>query len=62
MTLEKKAVIVDSFAKFRVSNVQTYYTATSGDQSRAEQLLKQAYQHRFKERNIQANPARSRLR
>ena len=41
LTLEKKAVIVDSFAKFKVSNVQTYYTSTSGDQSRAEQLLKQ---------------------
>jgi membrane protease subunit HflC len=39
--LEKKAVIVDSFAKFRIANVATYYTATSGDETRAEQLLKQ---------------------
>ena len=31
LTLEKKALIVDSFAKFRVANVSTYYTATSGD-------------------------------
>jgi len=41
LTLEKKAVIVDSFAKFRIDNVATYYTATSGDEARAEQLLKQ---------------------
>lgn len=41
LTLEKKALIVDSFAKFRVKKVETYYTATSGDQRRAEELLKQ---------------------
>ena len=41
MLLEKKALIVDSFAKFRVQNVSKYYTATSGDQRRAEELLKQ---------------------
>lgn len=41
LTLEKKAVIVDSFAKFKVDDVQTYYTATSGDERRAEELLKQ---------------------
>ena len=41
LTLEKKAVIVDSFAKFRVDDVQTYYTSTSGDERRAEELLKE---------------------
>ena len=41
LTLEKKALIVDSFAKYRVQNVSKYYTATSGDQRRAEELLKQ---------------------
>lgn len=41
LTLEKKAVIVDSFAKFRIDNVQTFYTATSGDVRRAEELLKE---------------------
>ena len=41
LTLEKKAVIVDSFAKFKVDNVETYYTATSGDERRAEELLKE---------------------
>ncbi len=41
LTLEKKAVIVDSFAKYKIANVQTYYTATSGDERRAEELLKE---------------------
>ena len=41
LTLEKKAVIVDSFAKFKIDNVQTYYTSTSGDERRAEELLKE---------------------
>jgi len=41
LTLEKKAVIVDSFAKFKIDNVETYYTATSGDERRAEELLKE---------------------
>jgi len=41
LTLEEKAVIVDSFGKFRVDDVQTYYTSTSGDEFRASELLKQ---------------------
>lgn len=41
LTLEKKAVIVDSFAKWRVFDVQKFYTSTSGDVFRASQLLKQ---------------------
>ena len=41
LTLEKKALIVDSFAKYRVSDVQKYYTSTSGDERRAKELLKQ---------------------
>lgn len=41
LTQEKKAVIVDSFAKYRVNDVQTYYTSTSGDARRAEELLKE---------------------
>jgi len=40
LTLEKKALIVDSFAKYRVSNVQTYYTSTSGDPRVARDRLK----------------------
>jgi membrane protease subunit HflC len=41
LTLEKKAVIVDSFAKWRVFDVQKFYTSTSGDIRRAGQLLQQ---------------------
>ncbi|MBD3647247.1 MAG: protease modulator HflC, partial [Pseudomonadales bacterium] len=41
LTLEKKAVIVDSYAKFRVDDVQKFYTATSGDELRAQNLLKE---------------------
>lgn len=41
LTLEKKAVIVDSFAKFKVNDAQLFYTATSGDVRRAEDLLRQ---------------------
>ncbi len=41
LTLEKKAVIVDSFAKFRVSNAKTFYTSTSGDETRIDSLLRQ---------------------
>lgn len=38
-TLEKKPLIVDSFVKWRVVDVQTYYQGTSGDERRAERLL-----------------------
>lgn len=41
LTLEKKAVIVDSFAKFKVDDAAKFYTSTSGDVTRAESLLKQ---------------------
>ncbi|WP_210397571.1 protease modulator HflC [Motiliproteus sediminis] len=39
LTLEKKRLIVDSFLKWKISNVRTYYTATSGDEFRASDLL-----------------------
>lgn len=38
-TLEKKPLIVDSFAKWRIVDVPKYYTATSFDERRAERLL-----------------------
>ncbi len=41
LTLEKKAVMVDSFAKFKVNDAQSFYTATAGDTRRAEALLRQ---------------------
>lgn len=40
-TLEKKPLIVDSFVKWRVGNTQAYYTASSGDETRARNLLSQ---------------------
>ena len=39
MTLEKKALIVDSFVKWRIFNVADFYTATSGDEFTAAKLL-----------------------
>lgn len=41
LTVEKKALIVDSFAKFQIHDVERYYEATSGDERRAEELLKE---------------------
>lgn len=38
-TKEKKRLIVDSFAKFRITDVATYYKATGGDESRAKSRL-----------------------
>ncbi|EED35575.1 HflC protein [Luminiphilus syltensis NOR5-1B] len=40
-TQEKKALIVDSFAKFRVKDTATFYTATNGEEARAAGLLAQ---------------------
>ena len=40
-TQEKKALIVDSYAKFRVLDTDTYYTATNGEEARAAGLLAQ---------------------
>ncbi len=39
LTLEKKRLIVDSFLKWRISNVKSYYTATSGDEFRAGDIM-----------------------
>ena len=39
LTQEKKAVIVDSFVKWRVAEVERFYTATSGDVAVAQRLL-----------------------
>ena len=40
-TLEKKPLIVDSFAKWRISNVESFYTATSFDERRGERILQE---------------------
>src|SRR6056300_691760 len=39
LTLEKKRLIVDSYVKWIISDVEKYYTATSGDSFRAADLL-----------------------
>ncbi len=41
LTQEKKAVIVDSYAKFQVADTSKFYTATNGEESRAMGLLAQ---------------------
>tara|TARA_R110002049_G_scaffold40192_4_gene122689 strand:+ start:987 stop:1886 length:900 start_codon:yes stop_codon:yes gene_type:complete len=40
-TQEKKALIVDSYAKFKVADTEKFYTATNGEESRAMSLLSQ---------------------
>ncbi|SFG74366.1 protease modulator HflC [Neptunomonas qingdaonensis] len=39
LTIEKKRLIVDAFLKWKINSVETYYTATSGDEFRAADLL-----------------------
>lgn len=40
-TQEQKALIVDSYAKYRVADTAKFYTATNGEESRAMGLLSQ---------------------
>jgi len=40
-TQEQKALMVDSYAKFRVADTEKYYTATNGEETRAMALLAQ---------------------
>lgn len=40
-TLEKKPVIVDSFAKWRIADVAAFYKATSGDETTAMRILQE---------------------
>lgn len=44
-TVENKRVIVDSFVKWRIINVDQYYKATSGDERRTFNLLSQRVAH-----------------
>lgn len=56
-TLEQKALVVDSFAKWRIVDVSKYYTATAGDESRTNNLLTQRINNglrdKFGERDLQ---------
>ncbi|SMF51754.1 protease FtsH subunit HflC [Alteromonadaceae bacterium Bs31] len=57
LTVEKKSIMVDSFAKWRIINVGTYYTATNGNEARAERLLEQrineGLRNQFAQRSLQ---------
>lgn len=56
LTAEKKNVIVDSFVKWRIGNVTTFYTVVAGDTIQAnlrlEQIIKDAFRGEFGKRNI----------
>ena len=57
LTVEKKSMEVDSFAKWRIIDVSKYYTATNGEQSRAERLMAQrvneGLRNEFAQRSLQ---------
>jgi membrane protease subunit HflC len=56
LTAEKKNVIVDSFVKWRIGNVSTFYTVVAGDIDQAnlrlDQIIKDAFRSEFSKRNI----------
>jgi membrane protease subunit HflC len=56
LTAEKKNVIVDSFVKWRIGNVATFYTTVAGDIDQAnlrlDQIIKDAFRSEFSKRNI----------
>lgn len=56
LTLEKKNVIVDSFVKWRIGNVELFYTTVGGDDYQAnlrlEQIMKDAMRREFGLRTI----------
>ncbi len=56
LTAEKKNVIVDSFVKWRIGNVSTFYTTVAGDIDQAnlrlDQIIKDALRSEFSKRNI----------
>lgn len=57
LTLEQKALLVDSYAMWRIIDVDRFYTATSGDETRANALLAQrvndGLRNKFGERDLQ---------
>lgn len=56
LTSEKKNVIVDSFVKWRVGDVKTFYTSVGGDPFQAnirlDQIIKDAFRSEFSKRDI----------
>jgi membrane protease subunit HflC len=57
LTLEQKALVVDSFAKWRIVNVAQFYRSSSGEESRTSNLLAQrindGLRNKFGERDLQ---------
>jgi modulator of FtsH protease HflC len=57
LTLEKKNVIVDSFIKWRIADVASYYKTMAGDERRAgqrlSQVIKNGLRDEFGKRTIQ---------
>ncbi len=57
LTSEKKNVTVDSFVKWRIANVDTYYRAMRGDERQAgirlTQIIKEGLRNEFGKRTIQ---------
>ena len=56
LTSEKKNVIVDSYVKWRIADVKTYYTSVAGDirqaNIRLDQIIKDAFRSEFSKRTI----------
>ena len=56
LTSEKKNVIVDSFVKWKIADVTTFYTAVAGDVNQAnirlDQIIKDAFRSEFSKRDI----------
>ncbi len=56
LTAEKKNVIVDSFVKWRIGDVTTFYTTVAGDIDQAnlrlDQIIKDAFRSEFSKREI----------
>lgn len=56
LTAEKKNVIVDSFVKWKVADVITFYTSVSGDVAQAnirlDQIIKDSFRSEFSKRKI----------
>lgn len=56
LTAEKKNVIVDSFVKWRIGDVKTFYTVVAGDIDQAnlrlDQIIKDLFRGEFGKRNI----------
>ncbi len=56
LTAEKKNVIVDSFVKWRIGDLKTFYTTVAGDiiqaNVRLDQIIKDAFRSEFSKRQI----------